>query len=80
MAGMNNAYENLKLLCESMAQSQGVFNREMNEALHSMAELFNKAELAQVPEIVELSEMPDGVVQDEDSDYDVEPPEFEEMK
>lgn len=80
LAGMNNAYENLKLLCESMAQSQGVFNREMNEALHSMAELFNKAELVQVPEIVELSEMPDGVVQDEDSDYDVEPPEFEEMK
>ena len=79
--GLNNAYNNLRILCESLQENQNYLNHEINVTLDKLTEMTGRTgpeKLNEAIQLKDLSTVPDFV--DDDEDYDVEPPTIEESK
>ena len=79
--GLNNAYNNLRILCESLQENQNYLNHEINVTLDKLSEMTGRTgpeKLNEAIQLKDLSTVPDFV--DDDEDYDVEPPTIEESK
>ena len=79
--GLNNAYNNLRILCESLQENQNYLNHEINVTLDKLSEMTGRTgpeKLNEAIQLKDLSTVPDFV--DDDEDYDVEPPTIEEPK
>lgn len=79
--GLNNAYNNLRILCESLQENQNYLNHEINVTLDKLSEMTGQTgpeKLNEAIQLKDLSTVPDFV--DDDEDYDVEPPTIEESK
>lgn len=79
--GLNNAYNNLRILCESLQENQNYLNHEINVTLDKLSEMTGRTgpeKLNEAIQLKDLSAVPDFV--EDDEDYDVEPPTIEESK
>lgn len=79
--GLNNAYNNLRILCESLQENQNYLNHEINVTLDKLSEMTGRTgseKLNEAIQLKDLSTVPDFV--DDEEDYDVEPPTIEESK
>jgi len=79
--GLNNAYNNLRILCESLQENQNYLNHEINVTLDKLSEMTGRTgpeKLNEAIQLKDLSTVPDFV--EDDEDYDVEPPTIEESK
>ena len=69
--GLNNAYNNLRILCESLQENQNYLNHEINVTLDKLSEMTGRTgpeKLNEAIQLKDLSTVPDFV--DDDEDYD----------
>ena len=75
--GLNKAYDNMRMLCDSMQESQNCLLHELNATMNKLIELTGPSEFAdnKLKEDIQLhnlGELPDFV--DDEEAYDVKPP------